>query len=176
MNFSATLIWRMSCWTHRNTLTIEIFDMTLHSGEIKLWYTVNVKLSYNGITWMFNSYLRNFNLPRISRVLPPSINCIYDHFIQVTNVEFTRKFTFDPISIRNEIPMKWHVIIIKHHEEDYRSSYYVRFICWSWVKTKMYWVLRPSMEITVRITEITVIFSDLKNAVKCSKFCDYLYA
>ena len=30
------------------------------------------------------------------------------------------------------------------------------------------------MEIAVRITEIAVNFSDLKNAVKCSKFCDYL--
>ena len=36
-------------------------------------------------------------------------------------------------------------------------------------------VCKSRMEIAVRITEITVIFSDLKNAVKCSKFCDYLY-
>ena len=34
--------------------------------------------------------------------------------------------------------------------------------------------LNARMEIAVRITEIAVNFSDLKNAVKCSKFCDYL--
>jgi len=50
-------------------------------------------------------------------------------FVEVTteNVEVTCRFYFEPYLIRNEIFTKWPVIVIKHHEKDWRPGYYDAF-------------------------------------------------